>query len=262
MSKKLLIMLSITFIFLICLVLGKQFVVLECSNANFKGRNLVLNCMSNNCSIKKEIDEKYILKINQAVCDCKESYKNKVTDLLGNEYNQLLNVISSGKKRIETESQLFFKTEEYLSCKKRLDESKKAYEKDCENEENKKNLHLVLNELSTLNTTLNNRLKATRDEIESAKSRLTKLFNDNKQKLFDIKNQVKNDLKIQILDIFKEYQFVINELRKTNDTSCQTASLDLINSVNVESVFSSFESEYFSSSEQEIVYSKPITNLN
>ncbi len=264
MSKKVLIMLSITFIFLVCLVLGRHYSIVQTSNINIKGHNLVFNCMSNNYKvIKKETDEKYILKINDAISKSKEEYSEKVNQLLGEEYSKLLAEISNGKKYIKTERELFYKTQEYLNAKAKLDECKVAYEKD-DSEENKKNFHTALTDLATLNTTINNRLKSKREEIESAKRKLFSLFDDNKEKLIEIRKEVKENLKIQVLEIFKEYKFVIDELNKTYSQNEEIDVGVFTNKITDESVFSSFENDYFNCLEdkQKVVFSKPITNIN
>ncbi len=264
MSKKVLIMLSITFIFLVCLVLGRHYSIIQSTNISVKGYNLVFNCMSNNYQIlKKEIDEKYILKINEVVSKSKQEYTEKVNKLLGNEYQELLDIIASGKKYIKTERELFYKTQEYLTAKQKLDDCKKAYEID-DSEENKKNFHTSLTDLATLNTTINNRLKSKREEIESAKNKLKLLFDNNKEKLIEIRTKVKDNLKIQVLEIFKEYKFVIDELNKTYDENQEIDVSVFTNKISDESVFSSFENQYFDGDldNSKVVFSKPITNLN
>ncbi len=264
MNKKVLIMLSITFIFLVCLILGRHYSNTQSTNINIKGRNLVFNCMSNNYQvIKKETDEKYILKINDAISKSREEYNSKVTNLLGNEYNQLLADIANGKKYIKTERELFYKTQEYLDAKQKLDACKKTYESD-DSEENKKNFHTALTDLATLNTTINNRLKAKREEIENSKRKLTTLFDNNKDKLIEIRKEVKENLEIQIFDIFKEYKFVIDELNKSYSEN-QEINVDVFTGkISDESVFSSFENDYFNSvtDRSKVVFSKPITNIN
>ena len=264
MSKKLLIMLSITFIFLVCLVLGRHFTLTEQVNVSIKGRNLSFNCMNNYQVIKKETDEKYILKINEIITESKKLYKDKVTELLGSEYAELLDVISVSKEYIKTERELFFKSQEYIKAKQKLDECKKAYEND-ESEENKKNFHSSLSDLATLNTTINNRLKSKREDIENAKDRLVCLFDKNKENLIKIRSEIKNDLKVKIIEVFKEYQFVISELNKTYSEKGEI-NVDVFTSkISDESVFSAFENDYFNKdleTSKVAVLSKPITNLN
>lgn len=264
MSKKLLIMLSITFIFLVCLVLGRHFTLTEQVNVSIKGKNLSFNCMNNYQVIKKETDEKYILKINEIITESKKLYKDKVTELLGSEYTELLNVISVSKEYIKTERELFFKSQEYINAKQKLDECKKAYEND-DSEENKKKFHSSLSDLATLNTTINNRLKSKREDIEKAKERLVCLFDNNKENLIKIRSEIKNDLKVKILEVFKEYQFVISELNKTYSEKSDI-NVDVFTSkISDESVFSTFENDYFNKdleTSKVAVVSKPITNVN
>ncbi len=267
MSKKILLMISITFIFLICLVLGGHYAKTENTFAKLNGRGLVFNCMNNYSVIKKETDEKYILKINDAICQSRKTYQDKVNEVLGNEYCELLNVIKEGKKYIKTQRELFYQTEEYLDAKKKLNECKSAYEKE-DSDENKKNFHLALDNLSTLNVTINNRLKEKRDEIEQAKQSLAKLFKDNKGELLKIKKQVEQELKFTVSEIFKEYQFIVKELNQTYNEN-QNVDLSCFNScIKLDTLFSPFEHELFVKIEEEkeinfkSVSSKPITNLN
>ncbi|MBQ9782789.1 MAG: hypothetical protein IJW26_06400 [Clostridia bacterium] len=264
MSKKILIMLSITFIFLVCLVLGRHYALTAHTNVSIKGRNLSFNCMNNYSVIKKETDEKYILKINEIITESKERYKNEVTKLLGSEYNELLDVISSSKEYIKTERELFFKSQEYINAKQKLDECKIAYEND-QSEENKNNFHTALSDLATLNTTINNRLKSKREDIENAKQRLVCLFDDNKDNLIKIRDEIKKELKVKIIQVFKEYQFVINELNKTYNEKGEINVDTFTSKIDDESVFSTFENDYFNKqveSSKVAVVSKPITNLN
>ena len=76
--------------------------------------------------------------------------------------------------------------------------------------------------------------------------------------------QVKENLKIQVLEIFKEYKFVIDELNKTYSQNEEIDVTIFTSKISDESVFSSFENCYFNdeSDNSNIVFSKPITNLN
>ncbi len=264
MSKKLLIMLSITFMFLICLVLGRHYYSVESASLKINGQNLVFNCMSNNYQvIKKEIDDKYIIIMNDAITQSKKQYKELVNNLLGEEYSKLIKVINENKEYIRSERELFYKTQEYVSAKQKLNDCKTEYEKD-DCEENKINFHNALNSLSTLNTTINNRLKAKRDEIESAKSKLYALFDKNKKDLIKIRNDVKKDLQTKVIEIFKEYQFVVKELNESYKTNEEIDVSIFTSKISDESVFSSYENDYFNKDADitKAVFSKPITNIN
>ena len=200
--------------------------------------------------LKNSIKEKYLKKLTNELNTFSCDYKKGITDILGNNYNKYVEELDKIKLEIHDKKVNFLNSEEYLSKKQELLALKEIMDKASDEEYDKcyENFQKALSEISTLNVKLNNSLKALKDKQTDLRNKLTKLFDNNKDKLVNFRNNQKKKISEVILTIINEYNFELSELNTAFGVS-QNKMREIpfdVDKFSFTSVTSSFESEYFS----------------
>ena len=164
--------------------------------------------------LKKSIDQKYITKFTELVNSTSCELKGEISRVLGEEFILLREEYYTALASIEGKKQEFNSSNEYVSAKEQLSKVKSKIDSALDSE---KNLYLdefrvALNKVSTLNTKLNNQLKAEREKIDEIKSEVKKLFIKNARELISLRKNLLDETKTKISSLIKDYTFEISEL--------------------------------------------------
>ena len=199
--------------------------------------------------LKSSIKEKYLKKLTDELTVFSKDYNKGITEILGKDYNKYVEELEKTKLEIHYKKVNFLNGEEYLNKKKEMLDIKSKMDK-AEGEEYDKlyeDFQKALSEISTLNVKLNNSLKELKVKHNEIRTKLTKLFDNNKDKLIKFRNTQKKKISEVILTIINEYNFELSELNCAygiNQNKMREIPFD-VDKFSFKSVSSPFESEYF-----------------
>ena len=210
---------------------------------------LVVNTDSSYNELKNSIKEKYLLRLNRELTNFSNEYKKGIEDILGDKYPKYEEELKQVRINIHNKKVEFLNSKEYLDKKREMLDLKEQMDK-AEGEEYDElydKFQKALSEISTLNVKLNNSLKELKAKHEDIKTKLTSLFDKNKNALIKYRQEKKKAISEILLTIINEYNFEISELNSAFNRS-QNKMREFpfdVNKFTFKSVVSPFESEYF-----------------
>ncbi|MBO5712854.1 MAG: hypothetical protein J6R88_01455 [Clostridia bacterium] len=165
---------------------------------------------------KQSLKEEYTNDFIKNVDVISKDFGDKVVETLGNEYLLLKDEYFALEEFCEKTKKDFLSSNEYLLIKNEVTLLKSEIDGNNDNDLSELNmaLHQKLSKLATLNTTLNNRLKSSRERLNELKKQIFNLFDLHKEKLNEIRlyatKQVTEEIK-QSIDSFNEELVKLNE---------------------------------------------------
>ena len=216
------------------------------------GVKLVSNVGNSYLELKNSLKEKYSNKLNNKLDEISLDYNNGINEILGENYKKYTLELDTVRREIKEKKSNFLNSKEYLDKKQEMLDIKEKLDK-AEGEEYDKlyeSFQKALSEISTLNVKLNNSLKELKSKHDNIYSNLTILFENNKEKLINFRNEHKKVVSECILKIINEYNFELSELNcafNVNQNKMREFPFD-IDFFGFKCVSSAFESEYFSES--------------
>lgn len=203
----------------------------------YKESEIRLTSMQNDCynQLKKSLDDKYAKKLEELLLLTGNEIKGEIKNVLGEEYILLREEFYTTLNSIENKKKEFSLSNEYVSAKENLSrvkgliDSAPEYEKDKYLDE----FRVALNDISLLNTKLNNQLKSERDRLSIIKAEAKKLFIKNSKKLISVRKSLMVETRDKIVSLLNEYKFELGELNSTynvknnqNDLSFDFSSIN------------------------------------
>ncbi len=210
---------------------------------------LVINNDSSYNELKNSIKEKYLLRLNSELTNFSSEYKKGIEGILGDKYSKYEEELKLVRTKIHDKKVEFLNSKEYLDKKQEMLDLKAKMDK-AEGEEYDKiyeQFQKSLSEISTLNVKLNNSLKELKAKHEDIKTKLTSLFDKNKNALIKYRQEKKKAISEILLTIINEYNFEISELNSAfsrSQNKMREFPFDA-HEFTFKSVVSPFESEYF-----------------
>lgn len=210
---------------------------------------LVHNQNSSYLELKKSIKEKYFKRLNDDLSNFSSEYKKGIESILGSKYANYEEDLKSIRTQIHDKKVEFLNSKEYLDKKQEMLDLKAKMDK-AEGEEYDKlyeEFQKSLSEISTLNVKLNNSLKDLKSKHDDIKTKLTSLFDKNKDALIKFRQEKKKAVNQMLLTIINEYNFELSELNSAfglSQNKMREFPFDA-HEFTFKSVVSSFESEYF-----------------
>lgn len=164
--------------------------------------------------LKKSIDDSYVDKFTTLIKNTTTNLNREISSVLGEDYILLREEFYTTLASIDEKKQEFINSSEYLSAKEELSNIKGKVDSAPESDKQGylDEFRVALNKVSTLNTKLNNQLKAERDRIDTIKSEVKKLFIKNASKLIEIRKSLMENTKQEFSKLIKDYTFEISEL--------------------------------------------------
>ncbi len=209
--------------------------------------------MENSCydELKQSLKQKYAKKFVQMLDETRVNFDAELKSILGEEYMKTRQELVAIDNEISSIRKEFLSSSEYVSKKAELKEIKSKLdaikEDNSEKEELQSKFNVALNELSTLNVKLNNQCKDKREKKDEIRTQLKKLFNEKQDELLKAKTKIEQQTRQNIATIFNEFNFELNELNDAFGIKSRARELPFDESeLNVESVATKFESDYFS----------------
>ena len=208
------------FVVLFCfgLVLGAKYYVktVQSFKTFYNKEEIKLINMQNNCyqELKKSLDDKYSKNFSEIINLTSKTFKQKIASVLGDEYVLLSEEFITTLNSIKSKKIEFENSTEYLSAKKELAELKQKIDKASESEKDGylEEFRQKLNNITTLNTKLNNQLKSARDRLESIKASTKKMFSSKAKELISIRVELMNSTRIQLKALLSDYMLELKEL--------------------------------------------------
>ena len=119
-----------------------------------------------------------------------------------------------GREVLSNISQARENVAKYLSAKKELAELKQKIDNSTESEKDGylEEFRQKLNNITTLNTKLNNQLKSERDRLESIKASTKKMFSSKAKELISIRVELMNSTRIELKALLSDYMLELKEL--------------------------------------------------
>ncbi len=200
--------------------------------------------------LKNTIKSKYNNKLLTELDVISKNYRSDVTSILGDNYTSLHTKLNLNNQIIETKSNEFLNSNEYLEKKRQMKELKVKMD-NSQGEEHDKyydEFQFTLNEISTLNVKLNNQLKEIRENNDKIRLELKTLFDNNKEQIVKLREEYKNKVSAVILKVINEYNFELYELSDAFGVKLPKIKefpFD-IDKFNFKCVSSPYEAEYFS----------------
>lgn len=227
---------------------GNYYVNVSTFNLTKNSKKFTLCSSMESCFdiIKKEVDNKYVIKINDIISTAKSEYSKKRREILGEEYQLLNEKHSTLLCDIKNERQKFFESDDYIKAKETLQKRKEDFDSDPENVELKNQLNQALNALSTLNITINNRLKEKREKLDGVKCDIKKLYDNKREEIFNLYDTTIKTTTKKIKEVLGEYYFEIAELKKVYKKDVEVSVMAFASMLNTDNIFTSFEKDYFS----------------
>lgn len=218
---------------------------------------LVHNQNSSYLELKKSIKDKYFKRLNDDLSNFSNEYKKGIESILGSKYSNYEEELKSIRTQIHDKKVEFLNSKEYLDKKQEMLDLKAKMDK-AEGEEYDKlyeEFQKSLSEISTLNVKLNNSLKDLKAKHDDIKTKLTSLFDKNKDALIKFRQEKKKAVNQMLLTIINEYNFELSELNSAfgvSQNKMREFPFDA-HEFTFKSVVSSFESEYFNETDVESV---------
>ncbi len=177
---------------------------------------------------KEELKKKYLTVLNSTIKDVKISSAEKTCEILGDDFFNLFNETEDLKELVQNEKKQFYKTDEYKTAQKTLTKCKSEYSK-CKDDKQKESLSVELNKaiskITTLNITINNRLKEKTDKIKINDEIIIDIISKNCDKLNEIKDEMIKVVKVAVQDCIKNYSEELKVL--SNEFGYNDDKLDL-----------------------------------
>ena len=167
--------------------------------------------------LKSELKEKYADKIKISLEQVKDEMISKRLSSLGSDVLPLFEEAVALEKDIDEERKEFLGSDEYKEAQKKLANLKEDLA-NCISEEDKKeidgNMLKAISDITTLNVTINNRLKDKNEKLAEKNKKLEEFAEKNKDELAALKNDVINAVKKTVsenLECFNEELSELNE---------------------------------------------------
>ncbi len=211
------------FVALLCSVLligAKYYVKTVQSFKTFYNKlDIRLTSMQNDSynELKKSLDDKYAKKLEELITLTADKLKCEIDSVLGEEFILMREEFYTTLNSIESKKKEFTLSSEYLSKKQELSKIKNLIDNSPETEKDKylDEFRVALNDISTLNTKLNNQLKGERDRLNAIKIEVKNMFIKKSNKLLSIRKSLMAETRKEIVNLLKEYNLEVRELNST-----------------------------------------------
>lgn len=202
---------------------------------------------------KNNLKEKYSRIFFTAVDDFKVKFKQVMLNVLGQEYESFKREYLQIEEYVSKTKSEFFNSNEYVTVKNNVSNLKSKIQGVEGNEisEQEGLLHKELSRLSTLNTTLNNRLSKSRQQLDELKEKISSIFELNKDELNKLRKDFSKEISKEIGEILLGYNTELNAIKKQHGiTDFKTEFPFDVEEVKIDSITDKFQSDYFSGNMQ------------
>lgn len=170
--------------------------------------------------LKSDIKDKYTKMICADLESIRQYVISKSFEFLGDDFLQKLSEVESLKKQCDRERKAFRSTPEYVAAQKELTEASKAAKKIAKTDENAdmeeiKRLNKAISAITTLNVTINNRLKDKTDRHDKLAAEIDRIIRTNENSFKEINEEMLRRVKQAIADCLGGYA---EELKALNET--------------------------------------------
>ena len=214
-KNKLIFMFLISFLMLSAVILS---VSLSYNGIELINTFLIIKIMENAeyFDKKQNLKDKYTEEFLKEIEQVGKNFNVEILNVLGNAYTELKCEYLTLEKSNEQVKKEFFASTEYISAKNDVETLKNELEtlNGEEFEEKNKLLHSKLSSLATLNTTLNNRLKATRERLDELRKSIYDLFEIHKEALNVVKDETIKTVSGIIAKSVVDFNVELNKIKK------------------------------------------------
>lgn len=165
--------------------------------------------------LKKQLKEKYSLILKSIIESANNKVESESNDILGKEFFDLHTEAEVMTAEIKTEKEEFYKSENYTAAQADLAAIKAEIDK-CDDEDEKKNLNVKLDKamakISTLNITINNRLKSKTEELEAKVSAIGKIVGEHRKEIERLRDEIVNFITTSVASTINEFNADLTEL--------------------------------------------------
>ena len=165
---------------------------------------------------KQNLKDKYTKEFLKEVEQVGKNFNVEILNVLGNTYTEMkceYLTLEESNSQVKKE---FFSSNEYITAKNSVETLKNELENLSgeEFEEKNKLLHSKLSNLATLNTTLNNRLKATRERLDELRKSIYGLFEIHSEALNAVKEETIKTVSGIIAKSVVDFNVELNKIKK------------------------------------------------
>ena len=154
-----------------------------------------------------ELRQKHADILYAYIDEAKEKAIDLTSRVVSEEILNAVNEVNELKKQTKTREKKFYKTDEYLNALNKLKELKDELKfcTESKKDEVNKNLLKAIAEITTLNVTIKNRLKADGDRIKELEEFINAGLSSLENELGEVKKEVMGFLRIKIAECVKNY---------------------------------------------------------
>ncbi len=166
--------------------------------------------------LKNDLKEKYSKEILKAVDRIKKQVISEVTKIFGEDLMNSFESADKIKSEIKKIKDDFYAESEYTKLQKKLVQQKEELKNASESEakEITDEMKKSLDNISTLNITLRNRLKSYNERLYKVNSHISSELKKNKEQIAKLKEKVLEEIKFEIVNFLNDYN---DELSMLND---------------------------------------------
>ena len=161
--------------------------------------------------LKTELKERYSERLRAALENVKNEVIKRGTVLLGEDFFKLYEDAENLGEEISAEKKEFFGSEEYKNAQKRLVELKEKVKSGQETDEE---MGKALAKITTLNITINNRLKSKTDFYEEKSKILEEMLERKKEELSETREELVGRVKYIISENLNSFNKELKELNE------------------------------------------------
>ncbi len=182
-----------------------------------KDKIITSNCDESYKELKASLKEKYTRILCTAIDEAREVVIKRSSEILSKEYLSMLSETEGLKKTVKEQETEFFNSEKYVTAQKSLTtlKDKLATCLDSEKESIQKDLSKLLEQITTMNITIKNRLKVYTDKIKENEKILKEETLKVGVDVLKIKNEIMKFLQQKISECVKCFNEELSELNKT-----------------------------------------------
>ena len=173
---------------------------------------------------------KYSIEVGDFLSKTSSLIKNKIVDAVGQDFINAVDEYNTCKAKLEKARQEYYNSDEYKKLQDdmvywkdnllaSIDEDEKSY--------NKKMLAKTIAKIETSNVIIKNRNKPVADRMKELLSQIGDMPKEKQKNLENLKKEIANDIKQNLLKIIVEYKSKVDALRQKYDIKEEDDELQL-----------------------------------
>lgn len=164
--------------------------------------------------LKQSLIDKYTKQFVSLINDTSNGLKSDIANELGYDYTLLSQEYVTQTEQIAEKQRAYYLSDEFLLARRNLEQIKLKIDNLPESEKDKHldEFRTALNDVSLLNTKLNNQLKGERERLDVIKSEVLKMFKTKRENLLSIRKIYVDKVRTEIFNLVSNYNIELKEL--------------------------------------------------